>query len=101
MPWPATIANWGSRDAERDESFPCDALVAPADLVLFGRMACTYRADAAARGRSRILVKLLCAYPPRALHAPLMRLILPPGDLFMMRRQLLNLKRLAESEAAG
>jgi len=178
VPWPAAIANWGSRDAERGESFPCDALVAPADLVLyravdveapveltfrwlcqlraapysydlldnlgrrspqaltpgldrleagqrvqtifrltsfepgrsltmlstgrlFGRVACTYRADTAAEGRSRILVKLLCAYPQRALHAPLMRLILPPGDLFMMRRQLLNLKRLAESEAAG
>jgi hypothetical protein len=62
---------------------------------LFGHVACTYRADGAGEGRSRIVVKILARYA-RGLHRPLMRLVLPPGDLLMMRRQLLNLKGLAE-----
>jgi hypothetical protein len=43
----------------------------------------------------RLLVKLIVKYP-RGLYGTLMRVLLPPGDLIMMRRQLLNLKRLAE-----
>jgi hypothetical protein len=66
----------------------------------FGRVACTYRADPVDDGRSRIVVKLLVAYPESP-HGPLMRLIGPPGDLVMMRRQLLNLKGLAERQAAA
>jgi hypothetical protein len=61
---------------------------------VFGRVAGTYVAAPAAGGGSRLLVKLLVAYP--APGGALMRLILPPGDLVMMRRQLLNLKALAE-----
>jgi hypothetical protein len=67
---------------------------------LFGRVACTYRADPVGERRSRIVVKLLASYA-RGLHRPLMRLVLPPGDLVMMRRQLLNLKALAERAAAS
>jgi hypothetical protein len=67
---------------------------------VFGGVACTYRADAIGDGRSRIVVKLLVAYPRRA-YGPLLRLVLPPGDLVMMLRQLLNLKGLAERTAAG
>jgi hypothetical protein len=63
---------------------------------LFGRVACTYRADPAGDERSRIVVKMLVASPGRGLLRPLLRLTLPPGDLVMMRRQLLNLKGLAE-----
>jgi hypothetical protein len=62
---------------------------------VFGRVACTYRADPAGESRSRIVVKVTADYPA-GLHRPLMRFVLPPGDLLMMRRQLLNLKRLAE-----
>jgi hypothetical protein len=62
---------------------------------VFGRVACTYRAMPVGEGRSRIVVKILAGYA-RGLHRPLMQLVLPPGDLVMMRRQLLNLKRLAE-----
>jgi hypothetical protein len=62
---------------------------------VFGRVACTYRADPVGEGGSRIVVKVLASYP-RAVHRPLMRLLVPPGDALMMRRQLLNLKRLAE-----
>jgi hypothetical protein len=43
----------------------------------------------------RLLVKLLVKYPPGLVGLSARRL-LPWGDLVMMRRQLLNLKRLAE-----
>jgi hypothetical protein len=49
-----------------------------------------------ARG-CRLLVKLVVKYPA-GLKGRLMRALLPWGDLVMMRRQLLNLKQLAESE---
>lgn len=47
-----------------------------------------------ASGR-RLLVKLVAKYPG-GLKGRMMRSLLPWGDLVMMRRQLLNLKRLAE-----
>jgi hypothetical protein len=76
---------------------------------LFGRVAITYRAippeddgapvDADTEtSRCRLVVKLAVAWP-RGLHGPVMRAILPAGDLIMMRRQLLNLKVLAERDA--
>ena len=43
----------------------------------------------------RLLVKLIAKYPP-GIKGRLMRALLPWGDLMMMRRQLLNFKRLAE-----
>jgi hypothetical protein len=43
----------------------------------------------------RLLVKLIGKYP-RGLQGAMMRALLPWGDLIMMRRQLLNFKRLAE-----
>jgi len=64
---------------------------------VFGRVACSYRVEAVGAGRSRLVVKLLCARSPRRPIGALTGLILAPGDLLMMRRQLLNLKRLAES----
>lgn len=62
---------------------------------VFGEVACTYRASGVAPGRSRIVVKLIWS-PRRAPLAWLLQPLLPPGDLVMMRRQLLNLKQLAE-----
>jgi hypothetical protein len=50
--------------------------------------------------QSRLLCKLRARYP-RGLWGELMRRLLPLGDLIMMRRQLLNLKRLAESTRAS
>jgi hypothetical protein len=49
----------------------------------------------AANNRCRLLVKLIVGYP-RGLKGRMMQLVLPWGDLVMMRRQLLNLKSLAE-----
>lgn len=65
---------------------------------LFGELAVTYQVDDAGPGRSRLVVKLL----PGSTRGPLgavARVLLPAGDLVMMRRQLLNLKRLAERSA--
>jgi hypothetical protein len=64
-----------------------------------GSAAVTYRADRVGEQRSRIVVKLLLAYPRYSLPAQLLRLAMAPGDLVMMRRQLLNLKGLAEGTA--
>jgi hypothetical protein len=74
------------------------SLTIVSDGPLFGRVACTYRADPRGGGGSRILVKVL-ARSRRSPHAWLLRAILPAGDLLMMRRQLLNLKELAERTA--
>jgi hypothetical protein len=67
---------------------------------VFGDVVISYRVRAQADGSTRLVAKLLVRYPRRrrlvgfALHR-----LLPAGDLVMMRRQLLNLKRLAEATA--
>lgn len=66
-------------------------------LRLFGDVAGSYVLVPRGEG-CRLLVKLRVRYPA-SLRGRLMRLVLPPGDLVMMRRQLLNLKRLAEAPA--
>ncbi|MFL5873479.1 MAG: hypothetical protein ACJ75T_08410 [Solirubrobacterales bacterium] len=66
---------------------------------LLGTVACTYRAKPAGEERSRIVVKLVWKPARRGLLGGPERLVLPPGDLVMMRRQLLNLKELAEGTA--
>ena len=65
---------------------------------LFGEAAVTYLVRPDGEG-SRLLAKLVTRYPRNPLGWA-MRLLLPWGDLVMMRRQLLNLKRLAEQAAA-
>ena len=51
-------------------------------------------------GKCRLIVKLLVRYPQGILGV-LMRLILPWGDLIMMRRQLINFKELSEMANAS
>jgi len=65
---------------------------------LFGDVAISYVVVPDGRGASRLVVKLLAA-PSRGVAGAMMRLLLPAGDLVMMRRQLLNLKSLAEASA--
>jgi len=65
----------------------------------FGEVACTYWAKRVDDGRSRIVVKLVWKAARRGVLSWPERLLLPPGDLVMMRRQLLNLKQLAERDA--
>ena len=66
---------------------------------MFGDLVVSYLIVPLANDRSmrscRLLVKLTGKYP-RGLYGRMMRALLPWGDLIMMRRQLLNLKRLAE-----
>lgn len=66
-----------------------------ATTKVFGDLAVTYTVRPGPLG-SRIVVKLVFRLGDR----PVMRWLLPPGDLIMMRKQLLTLKRLAEREHA-
>lgn len=61
----------------------------------FGDVAGTYLIVPGATNSCRLLVKLIANYP-RGPKGRLMAKLLPWGDLIMMRRQLLNLKQLAE-----
>jgi hypothetical protein len=67
--------------------------------LLFGDLAVTYLIVPQTDDRCRLVVKIAVAYPrtPIGLAA---RALLPPGDLVMMRKQLLTLKELAERDAA-
>ncbi len=64
---------------------------------LFGDLAITYLIVPEAPERCRLLAKIVVRYP-RGPRGALMRWGLPWGDLVMMRRQLLNLKSLAETQ---
>jgi hypothetical protein len=66
---------------------------------LFGDVAGTYRVLPRSPSSCRLLAKLVVAFPLGRWGA-IVRRVLPPGDLVMMRRQLLNLKALAERSAA-
>ena len=61
----------------------------------FGDIAVSYLIVPEVDGRGRLLVKLMVKHP-RGLYGTLMQTVLPWGDLIMMRRQLLNLKRHSE-----
>jgi hypothetical protein len=67
-------------------------------LRMFGDVAVSYIIVPKNAGNCRLLVKLIVKYP-LGLVGRLMRLLLPWGDLVMMRRQLLNFKELAEQMA--
>ena len=62
---------------------------------VFGHIVCSYLVVAKSLNTSRLLVKLIARYPP-GVRGWLIGTFLPWGDLIMMRRQLLNLKKLAE-----
>ncbi len=67
---------------------------------MFGDVVVSYLIVPRADRECRLLAKLRVLYP-RGLRGSLMRLVLPAGDLVMMRRQLLNLKRLAEATSGS
>jgi hypothetical protein len=63
---------------------------------IFGDVVVTYLVDPGSGASSRLVVKVLVDHPRRFLAHGLSRALLPWGDVVMMRRQLLNLKALAE-----
>jgi len=67
---------------------------------LFGEVWVSYAIRPGPGKESRLLAKLLVRYPD-SFTGSVLRRVLPLGDLVMMRRQLLNLKRLAERDARG
>lgn len=79
---------------------PGESLTFRYEGPLFGRVAITYRVVPTGQGTCRLVVKLL-GDMPRDPVGIFMRAFLPAGDLVMMRRQLLNLKALAEAHGAG
>jgi hypothetical protein len=81
-----------------DEFEPGRSVTVTSRTRVFGTVTATYRADDAGAGASRIVVKMFLRYPRGP--AGVLRWVLPPGDLVMMRRQLLNLKHLAERDAS-
>jgi len=68
---------------------------------LFGDVAISYVVVPEGAERCRLVVKLLVNHPGPAALRPLVRWVGPLGDLVMMRRQLLNLKGLAERDGAA
>ncbi|HEY6429577.1 MAG TPA: hypothetical protein VIX84_20305 [Acidimicrobiales bacterium] len=78
---------------ETDRSITLDSRTAA-----FGRVAGTYLVVPIGTARSRLVVKL--AYvAPGGPYAWWLKQVLPAADLFMMRKQLLTLKRLVEHDA--
>ena len=63
----------------------------------FGDIAISYLIVESSPHSCRLLVKLIANYPRNA-KGRVMKILLPWGDLIMMRRQLLNLKQLAEAD---
>jgi Polyketide cyclase / dehydrase and lipid transport len=64
-------------------------------------LAVTYLVEPVTEWRSRLLVKMRAAYRGGLVGAWTVGALLPSGDLMMMRRQLLNLKQLAEATWAA
>lgn len=65
---------------------------------VFGDVAMSYVVGPGEPGASRLVVKVVTV-PARGVVGAVLRRLLPAGDLVMMRRQLLNLKSLAEATA--
>jgi hypothetical protein len=67
--------------------------------ALLGDVAVTYAVVPVSPDRCRLVVKLLLRYPDIPVIRAICRWTAAPLDLIMMRRQLLNLKMLAERQA--
>jgi len=80
---------------ERNKAFTIRINRNTVSYRIFGDVAISYIIVPASAREYRLLVKFVCRYP-KGLSGKLMRRILPWGDLIMIRRQLLNFKRLSE-----
>ena len=70
------------------------------DTPLFGAVGMTYEADPLDEWSCRLVAKVVLA-TGLGVGGRFLSLALPAGDLFMMRKQLLTLKTLAERDAVG
>jgi hypothetical protein len=87
-------------DFEQDRSITVRIFERGRAHRLFGSAAITYVAAERPDGETRLLAKISMRRS-RGPIAGSIRLAFAWGDLVMMRRQLLNLKRLAEGTASG
>jgi len=89
-----TIFSLASFERDRHFTIVCDGV----GRKLLGQVSSSYVVTPAGNG-SRLVLKLVCISPGgRLLRAPY-RWVMPWFDRFMMRKQFLNLKRLAEKTA--
>ena len=76
------------------------SITVASSTAYFGQVAVTYAAVPVDADRSRLVAKIVFV-APRGVVGPVVRQVLPAGDLVMMRKQLLTLKALAERDARG
>ena len=89
-----SIFHLASFEPDRHITIVCDGI----GKRLLGDVSSTYTVAPAESG-SRLVLKLVCNPPGGRLLAAPYRWVMPWFDLFMMRKQFLNLKRLAEKTA--
>ncbi|MET1255401.1 hypothetical protein [Aliikangiella maris] len=66
-------------------------------MKVFGDIVVSYCLFPVDDNRCRLIVKLRLAYPKGFFWGPMMKALLPPGDTFMMHKQISNFKKLAEN----
>ena len=91
-----TIFHLASFERDRHLTIECDGI----GRRLLSNVSSTYTVAPAADG-SRLVLKLVCEPPGGRLLAAPYRWMMPWFDLFMMRKQFLKLKKLAEKTAAA
>ena len=91
-----TIFHLASFVDDRHLTIVCDGI----GQKLLGDVSSTYTVVPDGEG-SRLILKLVCDPPCGRLLAAPYRWVMPWFDLFMMRKQFLNLKRLSEKTAAA
>ena len=74
------------------------ALASRAGRALMGDFAGTYRVEARRNGETRLVARILVAYP-RGWYGRVLRTLVPYADFIMFRKQLLTLRRYAERDA--
>ncbi|WP_444997936.1 hypothetical protein [Aliikangiella sp. IMCC44359] len=67
-------------------------------MRVFGDLVVSYCLFPVDKSSCRLVVKLRLAYPTGAIMRVLMKMLLPPGDTFMMHKQISNFKRLSENQ---